>query len=327
MLAFVSFIKLVRMVAEWNLSTMTVSLHPVPVRFGDLVEFLVMMAICLLIINYWANPFPGASFGFNHLFSYFAQVMVQALDQNSLSQLQSAMDQAVNNTPQPSYLAPLEIAMYLLVYLVMGLASGILFLINCSSFILYGVTALFGPIFVPLLMSRTFRGKFYHFVDVLLSFAMIRAVAAAFIFVWSGFLVTFLNQTFNGDYSLPMWIANFFPVMSVFIAFIINMLFIPSMTQAIFGGAAGLTSAAATAVGAIAGRCRSSEGGGYRSCGPCCLRFLFGRAIGGLAVHARRTFDRSDWLRTSAGIIYAAVFFNAARKGPEKHHVQRHSSH
>jgi hypothetical protein len=223
------------------------------VRFGDLVEFLITMTISLLIINYWATPFPGASFGFNHLFSYFAQVMVQALDQNSLSQLQSALSQAVNNTPPPSYLAPLEIAMYLLVFLVMGLASGILFLINCSSFILYGVTALFGPIFVPLLMSRTFRGKFYHFVDVLLSFAMIRAVAAAFIFVWSGFLVTFLNQTFNGDYSLPMWIANFFPVMSVFIAFIINMLFIPSMTQAIFGGAAGLTSATATAVGTIVG--------------------------------------------------------------------------
>ncbi len=55
-----------------------------------------------------------------------------------------------------------------------------------------------GPLFVPLLMSRTFRGKFYNFVDVLLSFAMIRAVASAFIFVWSGFLITFLQQTFNG---------------------------------------------------------------------------------------------------------------------------------
>jgi len=38
----------------------------------------------------------------------------------------------------------------------------------------------------------------------------------------------------------------------VFIAFIINMLFIPSMTQAIFGGAAGLTSAAAQFAGGVA---------------------------------------------------------------------------
>lgn len=261
LLAFVSFIKLVRMVADWNIATMTISINAAPVRLGDLVEFLITLVVCLLIINYWATPFPGASFGFSHLFSYFAQVIVQALDQNSLSQLQSAMQQATDNTPQPSYLAPLEIAMYLLVYLVMGLASGILFLINCSSFIFYGVAALFGPIFVPLLMSRTFRGKFYHFVDVLLSFAMIRAVAAAFIFVWSGFIVTFLNQTFNGDYSIPMWIANFFPVMSVFIAFILNMLFVPSMTQAIFGGAAGLASTAAEIAAGVAAFAIKSGGG------------------------------------------------------------------
>lgn len=261
LLAFVSFIKLVRMVANWNIATMTISINAAPVRLGDLVEFLITLVVCLLIINYWATPLPGAGFGFNHLFSYFAQVIVQALDQNSLTQLQSAMQQATDNTPQPSYLAPLEIAMYVLVYLVMGIASGILFLINCSSFILYGVAALFGPIFVPLLMSRTFRGKFYHFVDVLLSFAMIRAVAAAFIFVWSGFIVTFLSQTFNGDYSIAMWIANFFPVMSVFIAFIINMLFIPSMTQAIFGGAAGLASTAAEIAAGVAAFAIKSGGG------------------------------------------------------------------
>jgi len=239
LLAFVSLIKLVRMVAQWNISTMTISLGTQPVRIGDLVEFLMQMIICLLIINYWVTPFPGAGFGFNHLFSYFAQVIVAALDQNSLTQLQQALSNALNSTPQPSYLAPLEILTYLLVYVFVGLAGGILFLINCSSFIFYGVAALFGPIFVPLLMSRTFRGKFYHFVDVLLSFAMIRAVAAAFIFVWSGFLITFLQQTFNGDYSLPMWIANLYGVIAVFIAFILNMTMVPTITQTLFGGGAG----------------------------------------------------------------------------------------
>jgi len=125
------------------------------------------------------------------------------------------------------------------VYLVVGLASGFLFLINCSSFIFYGVAALFGPVFVPLLMTRTFRGKFFNYVDVLLSFAMIRAVAAAFIFVWSGFLMTFLQQTFNGDYSLPMWIANLYGVIAVFIAFDLNMVMIPTITQTLFGGGSG----------------------------------------------------------------------------------------
>jgi hypothetical protein len=248
LLAFISLIKLVRMVAHWNISTMTISLYSEPIRIGDLVEFLMQLIICLLIINYWVTPFPGASFGFNHLFSYFAQVIVAALDQNSLSQLQNALSSALNSTPQPSYLAPLEILTYLLVYIVVGLASGILFLINCSSFIFYGVAALFGPLFVPLLMSRTFRGKFYNFVDVLLSFAMIRAVSAAFIFVWSGFLVSFLQQTFNGNYSIAMWIANLYAVEAIFIAFILNMVMVPTITQIIFGGGSG----AAGKVGQIA---------------------------------------------------------------------------
>jgi uncharacterized protein with PQ loop repeat len=239
LLAFVSMIKLVRMVAQWNISAMTISMSSQPVRIGDLVEFLLQLIICLLIIHYWVTPFPGASFGLNHLFSYFAQVIVSALDQNSLTQLQNALSAALNGTPQPSYLAPFEILTYLLVYLFVGLAGGILFLINCSSFIFYGVAALFGPLFVPLLMTRTFRGKFFHFVDVLLSFAMIRAVAAAFIFVWSGFLITFLQQTFNGDYSLPMWIANLYGVIAVFVAFIFNMVMVPTITQTIFGGGAG----------------------------------------------------------------------------------------
>src|SRR5258708_25625229 len=144
----------------------------------------------------------------------------------------------------PSLMAPTQILCYFVVQILLGLASAILFVINCSAFILYGVTALFGPIFIPLLMTMTFRGKFFHFLDVLISFAMIRAVAAAFIFVWAGFMNGFLQQTFNGNYSMEMWIANLIPCLMVFVAFIINMLFIPSMRQLISAVAASLCSSA-----------------------------------------------------------------------------------
>jgi len=46
----------------------------------------------------------------------------------------------------------------------------------------------------------------------------------------------------------------------VFIAFIINMLFIPSMTQAIFGGAAGLADGMTKIVGAAASLATMSGG-------------------------------------------------------------------
>jgi hypothetical protein len=251
-LSAIALFTLISMVVNWNTSGMTLRFHTHPVRAGDMTNFLMRLIICSLLVNYWVNPFPGASFGINHFFSYIAQVMVAAFDQNSLDSLLQLLKTAGDNTAMPSLMAPIQILCYFLVQILLGLASGVLFLVNCSSFILYGVTALFGPIFVPLLMTKTFRAKFFHFVDVLISFAMIRAVAAAFIFVWSGFMNGFIQQTFNGNYSMEMWLANLIPCTMVFIAFIINMLFIPSMTQAIFGGAAGMANGISKAIGIAA---------------------------------------------------------------------------
>jgi type IV secretion system protein VirB6 len=250
-LACISFFMLVSMVINWQTSTMTFRLHHHPIQAGDLTKFLLQLIICCLLETYWVNPFPGASFGINHFFSYIAQAMVAAFDQSSLDSLLQLLKNAGDNTAMPGITAPIQILCYFFVQALLGIASAILFVINCSAFILYGVTALFGPIFVPLLMTKTFRAKFFHFLDVLIGFAMIRAVAAAFIFVWSGFLNAFIQQTFNGNYSMEMWLANLIPCTMVFIAFIINMLFIPSMTQAIFGGAAGMADGMSKIVGAV----------------------------------------------------------------------------
>ena len=239
-LSFVSLMVLVGMVMDLNISTMSLTLHRQPMHIGNLVQFLLRLVFCLLLENYWINPLPGVSWGFNHLFSAFAQSIVQALDQNSLSNLQQLLSNACQQTSAPSLTAPIEMLCYMVVQVLLGLSSAILFLINVSGFILYGVCALFGPIFIPLYMTKTFRGKFLQFVDVLLSLAMIRAVAAAFIFVWEGFMNGFIQQTFNGNYSMQMWLANLIPCIMVFLAFDLNMLFIPSITQMIFGGGAGV---------------------------------------------------------------------------------------
>ena len=261
-LSCIALFTLVSMSINWNTTGMTLRLHHDHLHVGDLTNFLLRLIICCLLENYWVNPFPGASFGLNHFFSYIAQAMVAAFDQSSLNNLLQLLKTAGDSTAMPSFTAPLQILCYALVQIMLGLASAILFVINCSSFILYGVTALFGPVFIPLLMTQTFRAKFFHFLDVLISFAMIRAVAAAFIFVWAGFMNAFIQQTFNGNYSMEMWMANLIPCLMVFVAFIINMLFIPSMTQAIFGGAAGLTSAASGVVGSVAGLALMKKKGG-----------------------------------------------------------------
>ena len=239
-LSFISMMVLVSMVVRWSTATMSFSFHTEPIRVGDLTQFLLRLIFCCLLENYWINPLPGVSFGLNHVFSYFAQVIVAAMDQNSINTITKLIKEAGDHTPQPPAYALTQWFCYLEVMLLMALASAILFLINVSSFIFYGVAALFGPIFIPLYMAGPTRHKFFHFLDVLLSFAMIRAVASAFIFVWAGFLQGFLLQTFNHDYSIGKWMAHLIPCLAVFIAFILNMVFVPSIAQLLFGGGAAM---------------------------------------------------------------------------------------
>lgn len=238
-LSFVATMVLISMVISWSTSTMSFGFHREPLRVGDFVQFMLRLICCLLMENYWAHPLPGMAFGFNHFFSYLAELISKTLDQNALSNLQALFQTLGKGTSAPSLTAPIELLAYILIQILLGMSSAVIFLINVSGFILYGVSALFGPVFIPLYMTRMFRGKFLRFVDTLLSLAMIRAVAAAFIFVWGGFLQKFVLQTFQNDYSMKMWLANLIPCLALFTAFQINMLFVPSLTQMIFGGGAG----------------------------------------------------------------------------------------
>ena len=240
LLSVTALVQLVNMVVQWNTASMTFSLHQRPLQAGDIIKFLMRLVICCLLLTYWVNPLPGVGVGFNKLFSYLAQLIAQSFDQNSLSNMTTLLNTAGSQTPEPALASPLHIFAYMLVESVVGVTSAILFVINISAYILYGVSALFGPIFIPLYMTQTFKGKFLNFIDVLIGFAMIRAVAAAFIFVWAGFMTEFFTRTFHGDYSIDNWLAHLVLSITVFIAFILNMLFIPSLTQAIFGGAAGM---------------------------------------------------------------------------------------
>ena len=237
-LSFIAVVKLMSMVIQFQMQGMAFSFHARPLEIGDFMRFLTTLLVCLLLESFWVDPIPGAGIGINHFFSYLAQVIVAAIDQKSIDLLLKAIINAVQSTPKPPVFAAAEWVTYGLVILAMGLASGVLFFITCSSFIFYAVCALFGPVFIPLLMTDRFKHKFYDFIEALISFAMIRAVASAFIFVWAGFLVGFLQETFHGKYTLGVWDAHMNSVMAVFGAFLLNMAAVPKITQIIFGGSA-----------------------------------------------------------------------------------------
>ena len=240
LLGFIGTVKILQFAIRYQAGNMRIGGGVRPLEVGELVLLLFKISTCSLVLHYWSTPIPGADFGLNKLFSSFAQVIVAALDQRSLDDLLQLISSAATNTVMPIGLRVDQMLLYLVVEILLGLVDAVLFFINSTSFIFYGVAALFGPLFVPLYLSDTLRGKLTHYLDVLLSFAMMRAVAAAFIFVWDGFMKGFIHATFQGDFSLGIWVGSLVPCMMVFGAFILNMTQVPAITQAIFGGSAGM---------------------------------------------------------------------------------------
>ena len=133
----------------------------------------------------------------------------------------------------PSITAPVQILCYFLVQILLGLSfrDPVRYQLQFA-FILYGVTALFGPIFVPLLMTKTFRGKFFQLsrCSHQLRYDSCGCSRLHFRLVWIPECLHSADvqrQLFDGDvarksHSLALW---------YFIAFIINMLFIPSLSS------------------------------------------------------------------------------------------------
>ena len=106
LLSFIAFMQLAKMVINFSTANMSFSLNPAPLEGGEIVRFMLRLGFCCILETYWINPLPGASWGFNKLFSALAQEIVKALDQNTQAQLASVISEAWHKTGMPSLLSP-----------------------------------------------------------------------------------------------------------------------------------------------------------------------------------------------------------------------------
>ena len=97
---------------------------------------------------------------------------------------------------------------------------------------------LFGPLMIPLFITRNFKGKFWAWVDGLLVFSMFRAVAAAVSFIYLNVFIGFFDNTVNGDYSLGHWLALIPTLILLNGGLLWAMFQVPRITGMIFGGVA-----------------------------------------------------------------------------------------
>lgn len=235
-LNFIAMMGLIAMVVRWNLAHMVIGYRPVNFTIGDLFIFFFQLFFCSLMLHYYFTPFPGTSLSVHNLFAGIAQGISATLDQGILDDFTQRISNIVDSTTRPSGLDVVGIIVYFLVMIDMALIDLAMFAIDSFGWICYGLFSLFGPLAIPLYMTKHFNSKFFGWLDGLIVFSFYRAVSAGFTYIWINVLIGFVDNTVAGDYSIGHWIAILGTLIMLTGAFAYGIFKIPTITSMLFGG-------------------------------------------------------------------------------------------
>lgn len=235
-LNFIALMSLIAMVVRWNLAHMVIGFRPVNFTVGDLFVFFFKLFACSLMLHYYFNPFPGTAISLHNLFAYTAQAIASTLDQDIINDFLTRVRNVGDSSQRPVGLDVVGVIVYFAVMLNMALIDLAMFAVDAFGWVAYGIFSLFGPLAIPLYMTRNFSSKFWGWLDGLIVFSFYRAVSAGFSFIWLNVLVGFFDNTVAGDYSLGHWLAILGTLIMLTGAFFWGMFKIPMITSMLFGG-------------------------------------------------------------------------------------------
>jgi len=251
-LNFIALMSLIAMVIRWNLAHMVIGYRPVNFTVGDLFIFFFKLFACSLMLHYYFNPFPGTAISLHNLFANVAQAIASTLDQDIINDFLTRVRNVGDSSQRPVGLDVVGVIVYFAVMLNMALIDLAMFAVDAFGWVAYAIFSLFGPLAIPLYMTRNFSSKFWGWLDGLIVFSFYRAVSAGFSFIWLNVLVGFFDNTVAGDYSIGHWLAILGTLIMLTGAFFWGMFKIPMITSMLFGGvgaaAQGFTSSVTSAI-------------------------------------------------------------------------------
>jgi hypothetical protein len=255
-LNFIALMSLIAMVVRWNLAHMVIGYRPVNFTIGDLFIFFFKLFACSLMLHYYFNPFPGTAISLHNLFASIAQAIASTLDQGIMDDFLTRVRSVGDSTQRPVGLDIVGVIIYFGVMLNMALIDLAMFAVDAFGWVAYAMFSLFGPLAIPLYMTKNFSSKFWGWLDGLIVFSFYRAVSAGFSFIWLNVLIGFFDNTVAGNYNLWHWLAIFGTLVMLTGAFFWGMFKIPMITSMLFGGigaaAQGFTSAISGKIAAVA---------------------------------------------------------------------------
>jgi type IV secretory pathway VirB6-like protein len=213
-------------------------------QFDHFASLVLTISFGFAMVNYYSTPIPGMGTSFHNLVTSEAQFLSSKIDQ---AQLQTVVTEVANfqsRMDSPGWGDFLGTAIYVIVTVLLAAAQAVAVIVIAYGFIATAVCVLVGPIFVPFFIVPKMEWLFWGWFRCFIQYAFYQVIAAAVVYVIGNLMVGALRLPPAGTLSTVQLIA-WFPVLFItFLAAIYVLLKVPTLTNHIFSGTSGGSSAA-----------------------------------------------------------------------------------
>jgi hypothetical protein len=214
-----------------------------PFHFDHFASLLLTISFGFAMVSYYSAPIPGVGTSFHNLVTNEAQFLSSRIDQAQLQTVIAGVADFESRMDSPGWGDFLGTAIYVFITILLAAAQAIALVVIAYGFIATAVCVLVGPIFVPFFIVPKMEWLFWGWFRCFIQYAFYQVIASAVVFIIGNLLIGALRLPPAGTLSTVQLLA-WFPVLFITcLASIYTLLKVPSLTNHIFSGAAGGTSA------------------------------------------------------------------------------------
>jgi TrbL/VirB6 plasmid conjugal transfer protein len=215
-------------------------------HFDNLAALLLTISLGFGMVNYYSTPIPGIGESFHNLITDESQFLANKINQTELQTVEERIADFEIRLNSPGIADILGTFMYAVIILLLAAAQAIAIVVIAFGFIATAVCVLVGPIFIPFFIVPKLEWLFWGWLRCFVQYAFYQVIAAAVVIVIGNLIIGMLDLQPRGTISTVQLIQAFPLLVITFLASIYALLKIPALTNHIFSGTSGGSSAALT---------------------------------------------------------------------------------
>jgi len=214
-----------------------------PFQFDNFASLLLTISFGFAMVNYYSTPIPGVGTSFHNLITDEAQFLSSKIDQAQLQTVIAHVADFESRMDSPSWGDFLGTVIYVVIIILLSTAQAVALIVIAYGFIATAVCVLVGPVFIPFFIVPKMEWLFWGWLRCFIQYSFYQVIAAAVVYVIGNLILGALSLTPAGALSTAQLLA-WFPVLFItFLASIYALLKVPALTNHIFSGTAGGSSA------------------------------------------------------------------------------------